>query len=87
MPDDSTHPYIKPTARYLLVELPRGDVTQVAEIDRELAVMCIKQQIARCCSGSWMMMRPASASRRRIATPSAICAGRPDSSIPRAAAA
>ena len=47
MREDSTNPYIKQTGSYLLVELPRGDVTQVAEVYRDFAVVCIKQQIAR----------------------------------------
>ena len=47
MRNDSADAYIKQTASYLRVEVPMGDDTQVEEIYRSLAVVCIQRQITR----------------------------------------
>jgi len=39
--------YVRQTDGYLTVQVPRGGITEIAEVYRELAVRCIEKDIAR----------------------------------------
>jgi hypothetical protein len=47
MLDEASNRYLKQINGYLLVEVGRGTVTEVAEIYRSLAYVCVKQQLKR----------------------------------------